>query len=70
MAAHVKTGQPGPQLLPLKKAAEVPGLTIWAMRSRVWAGNIPVVRFSGGHKMCVHVRDIDRFTERNKMTYD
>ena len=46
MAAHVKTGQPGPQLLPLKKAAEVPGLTIWAMRSRVWAGNIPVVRFS------------------------
>jgi len=37
-----------PRLLPLKKAAEYLGLTTWAMRERIWAGDIPVVRFPGG----------------------
>ena len=69
-AAQIKTRQIGPRLLPLKKAAEVLGLTTWAMRSRVWSGDIPVVRFPGGRKMYVDVRDIEKFIERNKMTFD
>ena len=69
-AAHIKTGQAGPRILPLKIAAEVLGLTVWVMRSRIWSGDIPVVRFPGGRKMYIDVRDIERFIERNKMTYD
>jgi hypothetical protein len=57
-----------PRLLPLKDAAESLGLTVWGMRERIWAGDIPVVRFPGGRKMYVDVRDIDRFIERNKVT--
>jgi hypothetical protein len=37
-----------PRLLPLKKAAQHLGLSTWAMRERIWAGDIPVVRFDGG----------------------
>ena len=70
MAAQIKTIQPGPRLLPLKRATEVLGLTTWAMRSRIWSGDIPVVRFQGGRKMYIDVRDIEGFIERNKMTYD
>jgi len=68
--AHIKTGLPGPRLLTLKKAAEFLGLTTWAMRERVWAGDIPVVRFPGGRKIYIDIRDIERFIERNKMTFD
>jgi len=55
--AQIKTGLPGPRLLTLKKAAEFLGLTDWAMRSRIWAGDIPVVRFQGGRKMYIDVRN-------------
>jgi excisionase family DNA binding protein len=56
----------GPRLLPLRKAAEYLGLTVWAMRERIWAGEIPVVRFPGGRKMFIDVKDIDAFIEKNK----
>jgi hypothetical protein len=69
-AAPMKTGQTGPRLLTLKKAAEFLGLTEWAMRSRVWSGDIPFVRFPGGRKIYIDIRDIERFIERNKMTFD
>ena len=68
--AQIKTGHTGPRLLTIEKAAEFLGLTDWAMRSRIWSGDIPVVRFPGGRKMYIDVRDIERFIERNKMTYD
>ena len=55
-----------PRLLPLKKAAEYIGLTTWGMRERIWAGDIPVVRFSGGRKMFIDVMDIEKFIENNK----
>ena len=55
-----------PRLLPLKRAAEYIGLTTWGMRERIWAGQIPVVRFPGGRKMYVDVKDIERFIETNK----
>ena len=69
-AVQIKTGLPGPRLLPLKKAAEVLGLTTWAMRSRIWAGDIPVVRFQGGRKLYIDIRDIEDFIEQNKMRYE
>ena len=68
--AQLKTGLLGPRLLPLKKAAEFLGLTDWAMRSRVWSGDIPFVGFPGGRKNYIDIRDIERFIERNKMTFD
>jgi excisionase family DNA binding protein len=55
-----------PRLLPLKQAAEYLGLTTWAIRERIWAGQIPVVRFPGGRKMYVDRNDIDRFIESHK----
>jgi predicted site-specific integrase-resolvase len=57
-----------PRLLPLKKAAEVLGLTVWAMRERIWAGDIPVVRFPNGRKMFVDREDLEGFIQRNKTT--
>jgi len=57
-----------PRLLPLKNAAEVLGLTIWAMRERIWSGDIPVVRFPGGRKMFIDTSDIEDFINQNKQT--
>lgn len=62
-----------PRLLPLKAAAEYLGLTIWAMRERVWDGAIPVVRFrkpSGGwqRKMYIDTQDLESFIQKNKTT--
>ena len=57
-----------PRLLPLKKAAEYLGLTIWAMRERIWAGQIPVVRFPGGRKMYIDTNDLEDFIKQNKET--
>jgi hypothetical protein len=55
--------------MPLKRTAEVLGLTVWAMRERIWGGDIPGVRFQGGRKMYIDILDIEQFIERNKMTY-
>ena len=57
-----------PRLLPLKQAAEYMGLTVWAMRERIWAGQIPVVQFPGGRKQFIDTRDIEAFIEHNKRT--
>jgi hypothetical protein len=56
-----------PRLLPLKKAAEYLGLTVWAMRERIWAGDIPVIRFPGGRKMFIDVQDLEDFIKNNKI---
>ena len=64
------TNPMGPRLLPLKKAAEYLGLTLWALRERIWAGDIPFVRFPNGRKMFIDIRDLDKFIERNKTTYN
>jgi hypothetical protein len=55
-----------PRLLPLKAGAEYLGLSVWAMRARIWAGQIPVVQFPGGRKMYLDVRDLDEFIEKHK----
>jgi len=56
----------GPRLLPLKKAADYIGLTVWALRERIWAGDIPVVKFPGRRKQFIDIKDIEAFIERNK----
>ncbi len=68
---HKKTAQRicnpiTPRLLPLKKAAEVLGLTTWAMRERIWAGQIPVIQFPGGRKMFIDSQDLETFIQQNK----
>jgi len=55
-----------PRLLPLKSAAQMLGLTVWALRERIWAGQIPVVQFPGGRKQYIDIQDIDAFIQKNK----
>jgi len=55
-----------PRLLPLKDAAQWLGLTVWAMRERIWAGQIPVVQFPGGRKQYVDIEDLEAFIKKNK----
>ena len=61
-------GIDSPRLLPLKDAAQLLGLTVWAMRERIWAGQIPVVQFPGGRKQYIDVQDIEVFIQNNKRT--
>jgi excisionase family DNA binding protein len=55
-----------PRLLPLKAAAQYLGLTVWAIRERIWQGILPVVRFPGGRKMYLDTRDLDQFITNHK----
>jgi len=57
-----------PRLLTLKQAASWLGLTVWAIRERIWSGQIPVVRFPNGRKMYIDTTDLEAFIERNKTT--
>jgi hypothetical protein len=57
-----------PRLLPLKQAAQYLGLTVWAIRERIWAGQIPVVQFPGGRKQYIDVQDLESFIQNNKTT--
>ena len=59
---------PSPRLLPLKQAAEWLGLTVWALRERIWAGQIPVVQFPGGRKQFIDTKDLEAFISENKRT--
>ena len=56
----------GPRLLSLKQAAVFLGLSLWAMRERIWAGEIPVIRFPGGRKLYIDVNDLEDFVTKNK----
>ena len=59
---------PDPRLLPLKQAAKWLGLSAWALRERIWAGQIPVIRFPGGRKQYRDVKDLEEFVRKNKTT--
>jgi hypothetical protein len=59
-----------PRLLPIKDAAAWLGLSLWAMRERIWAGQIPVVQFPGGRKQYVDRLDLEQFIQRNKRFID
>jgi excisionase family DNA binding protein len=68
MLSGKKIDRNSPRLLPLKKAADYLGLTVWALRERIWAGHIPVVQFAGGRKQYIDIQDLDAFIEQNKRT--
>ena len=55
-----------PRLLPLRTAAEYLGLSVWAIRSCIWSGHIPVVQFTGGRKQYLDVHDLDKLIEQSK----
>ncbi len=55
-----------PRLLPLKDAAQWIGLTVWALRERIWSGQLPVVTFPGGRKHYIDTEDIEKFIKDNK----
>lgn len=60
-----------PRLLTLKDAANYIGLSVWAMRERVWCGAIEVVRFKNadgewGRKMYFDRQDLETFIKDNK----
>jgi len=63
-------GTTNPRLLSLKDAAAWLGLTVWAMRERIWAGQIPVVTFPGGRKMFIDTQDLEAFIQGNKGVID
>ena len=60
---------PTPRLLTLKAAAEYLGLKVSSLRTRIWAGDIPIVRFKGGKKIFVDRQDLEALIQRNKETY-
>ena len=53
----------------LKAAADWLGLTVWAMRERIWQGQIPFIRFDGGRKIYLDVKDLEKFIERHKQMF-
>lgn len=55
-----------PRLLTLKDAAEWLGLTVWGLRERIWAGDIPVIQFQNGRKMYIDTNDLETFIKQNK----
>jgi hypothetical protein len=66
--AHWIDNPSAPRLLPLKDAAAWLGLSVWSLRERIWAGDIPVVQFPGGRKQFIDSQDLEDFVQRNKMT--
>ena len=63
-----RIGNPLPRLLTLKQASDYLGLTVWALRERIWNGQLPVLQFPGGRKQYLDRNDLESFIERNKRT--
>ena len=61
-----RINNPMPRLLTLKQASIYLGLTVWALRERIWAGQLPVLQFPGGKKQYLDRNDLESFIERNK----
>jgi excisionase family DNA binding protein len=66
----VRSGQrisnPLPRLMTIKQASDYLGLTTWAVRERIWNGQLPVLQFPGGRKQYLDRNDLESFIERNK----
>ncbi len=59
---------PLPRLMTIKQASCFLGLSTWAIRERIWAGQLPVITFPGGKKQYLDRIDLDGFIQRNKRT--
>jgi excisionase family DNA binding protein len=62
--------KPLPRLMTLKQASEYLGLTVWAIRERIWDGQLPVVTFPKGRKQYIDRDDVEAFIQKNKRTID
>jgi excisionase family DNA binding protein len=58
----------GPRLMTIKQACQYSGLTDWCMRSLIWTGRLPFVRF-GDKKVWVERRDLDLLIDGAKETF-
>lgn len=59
---------PLPRLLTIRQASAYLGLTVWAVRERIWSGHLPVVTFPEGKKKYLDRNDLENFIQRNKKT--
>jgi len=54
--------------IPSRNRGMITWLTTWAMRERIWAGDLPVIQFPGGRKQYIDIQDIEQFISKNKRT--
>lgn len=55
------------RLLGVKDAAAWLGISPWTLRERIWAGDVPFIRFPGCRKQLLDVRDLEKMIQDNKM---
>ena len=65
-----RISSPLPRLLTLKQASDYLGLTVWALRERIWKGQLPVLQFPDGRKQYLDRNDLENFIQRNKRTIE
>jgi hypothetical protein len=63
-------GGAGGRLIGVKQAAAYLGISIWTMRERIWAGDVPFVRFPGYRRQLLDVRDLEKLIQNNKINFD
>lgn len=69
--SNLSTGdKAGGRLLGVKEAAAYLGISIGTMRGRIWAGDVPFIRFPGCRKQLLDVRDLEKLIQNNKMITD
>lgn len=59
-----------PYLLTVKNAAKKIGISTWSMRTRIWNGEVPVVRFKNEKKQYVDERDLLKLIDQAKETIE
>ena len=59
-----------PKLLTLKQASDMCGLSVWALRERVWAGDIPYIKFPEGRKVWIDEADLSSTLLRFKQRFE
>jgi excisionase family DNA binding protein len=55
------------RLFPLKDAAVYIGCSPWAVRDKLWAGELPYIKIGG--KYFLDVADIDKWIEKSKTRF-
>ena len=55
-----------PRLLSLQDSAVYMGTTTWFMRTLVWNGRIPCVRFAEKGKVFIDLEDLNEFIDKHK----
>jgi len=60
----------GPRLMTIKQASAYLGLTVWALRERIWSNQLPFIQWPGGRKIFLDRADLENFIVKNKRTFD